>query len=363
MTKLKLGTNFDFNLLYEIKNLNEKYKNENSSIYEIYGSERKMAFLTARPDFRLPDISRDHLEKYIKLSNDIGVIFNYTMNTINPGSKEEILNYKKELQEFIKYLQNIGCNRVTIANPVLLDIVREVSDDIEIDISTILHVETVTQIKYLHENYKIKKLCNNLTKNRSVKFLKNAAKYCNENDIEFELLANEFCGVGGQGYSTSCVYRQSCYGFHSNTHTKEEAESLNGYPMSYCMTSRKTDPYNWLRMRWIRPEDLHYYESIGIDNFKVTGRTGSTEYLLTMAESYLKKQWNGNLLSLWKPLETIYTGECENKFVHHTYIDNKKLDGFLNHWFNDENFDCANEVCGTTCLYCENFYKNKIKGI
>ena len=50
-------------------------------------------------------------------------------------------------------------------------------------------------------------------------------------------------------------------------------------------------------------------------------------------------------------------GEFEEEMP--IYIDNKKLDGFLDHWF-DKNFECANQLCGTTCKYCEDFLNKKI---
>ena len=67
----------------------------------------------------------------------------------------------------------------------------------------------------------------------------------------------------------------------------------------------------WLKTRFIRPEDLHKYSDLGINSFKVTGRTGSTNYLKSVIKAYVSESWNGNLLSLWKPLETIKTNEEE----------------------------------------------------
>ncbi|QJT71749.1 hypothetical protein TH1_065 [Shewanella phage Thanatos-1] len=358
MNTFKVGTNFSLALLDEIVLLNAKYPG--SLINEVYGSTRDMAFSAARPDFRLPDIKNQELEAYVARCNELGICFNYTLNSINPGTKEELVNWKKKLiQDYVKYLERIGVYRVTIANPVVMEIVREVSD-IEIEVSTILHVDAVTQIKYLHEQYNIKKVCCGIHKNRSVSFLKRAAEYCNANGITFELLVNEFCSNAGKGYTTHCSYRDSCYIFHSTDVTKEHALSLDGYPMQHCIKARDTDPFNWLRTRFIRPQDLKLYRDIGINQFKVSGRTGSTEYLVKVLSAYASESFEGNLLELWKPLETIYTNESEVSYNHQVNIKTELLDGFLEkRWFKHPDFDCANEICGESCKYCERYYNRQ----
>jgi|WetSurMetagenome_2_1015567.scaffolds.fasta_scaffold01141_12 hypothetical protein len=356
MINYKLGCNFDFKLIEDVKILNEQYSSSGSKINEFYGSERRMAWLTARPDFRLPDITKKEFENYISICNKYNIEFNYTMNTINPGTKSDLFNTKRdELQDFVKYLQDIGVKRITIANPLIMALVCEVSN-IEIEVSTIAHIDTITQIKYLKETFGISKVCGSILKNRCIGFLKKAAKWCNENGIIYELMANEFCGAGGKDYFTHCPLRDSCYIFHSTDKTKLDAERFN-YPMGYCIFGRKSDLYNWLRCRFIRPEDILRYVKIGINNFKLTGRTGSTDYLIKLAEGYLKQSWPYNLLELWKPLETIYSGQNELDFKHPGIIDNKKLNGFVDHWFDMPNFDCAEEICGETCVYCSQWYE------
>ncbi len=352
----KLGTNLDIKLLDEVQYLNDKFKNKEIQITELFGSDRQHAYLTARPEFRLPDVSKSDFEMFVKMCNAIDVEFNYTMNSIYPGSKRFLVEQKSEIMEFVKYLEEIGVKRLTIANPILMDIVREASKTIKIEISTIAHIDAVTQIRYYKENYDIDKVCGNLMKNRSYKFLKKVASYCNSIGVKYELMVNEFCITGGFDYSTHCVFRDSCYLCHASNITKEDALTLNGYPMQYCMTSRKTHPANWLRARFIRPEDIDRYVALGITNFKITGRTGTTEYLAAMAHAYMEKKWDGNLLELWKPLETIYSGQKELEFSHPANIPNSQLGNFLDHWFNGDGFYCEDVVCGVDCKYCEEFY-------
>lgn len=361
MNLYKVGCNFDFELIKIVKDLNEKYKGK-AQVKEFFGSDAAHEEITARPGWRLPDISMTDLAKFVKESKEAGILFNYTMNSIQPyGSKIEMINHKQDIQNFVKWLEEIGVYRITIANPMMALFIREVSN-IELECSTIMHIDTVTQLKYYHETFGINKFCCSILKNRNKKFLENAAKYCNDNGLIFEMLCQEFCGVAGidnnnSPYATHCPYRDSCYLCHATNRTKDDSMAYNNYPMNFCMCARNSTPEAWLRMRWIRPEDQKLYNEIGINYFKLSGRTGTSNYLKYIMEAYMSESFDGNLLSLWKPLETIYNGESELSHEHSVNIPNKKLDGFLDRWFNGDGWECENHMCGDDCKYCFEFAK------
>ena len=367
INQFKVGCNFDMELIDKAVELNEKYSGK-AVVKEWFGSDAAHADVAARPPWRLQDISMEYLEKFVKKSLEHGIVFNYTMNSISPyNTKPDLLAHKKDIQDFAKQLESIGVYRITFANPMIAMMIREVSN-IELEASCILHIDAVTQMKYLHETLGVNKFCNSILKNRSKVFLKNAAQYCNDNGLILELLGNEFCynngkSADGTNYAAPCIYRDSCYICHATCKTKEDSMCFNNYPMQFCMGSRNGNEEGWLRSRWIRPEDLHYYNDIGINYFKVSGRTGKTSYIASVMEAYMKGSWEGNSLGLWKPLETIASGESELDHKFQDFIDNKKLDGFLDHWFKPEGgFECNDQLCGTTCTYCHDFYQ-KMNGI
>ena len=356
MNKFKLGTNFDIELLDKIAEQNELHAD--AKVTELYGSIRKHSALAARPDFRLPDVSEKELEQYIQLALDRNIKFEYTFNSINPyGSRVELAKHVKDIKTLVTQLYNMGVYRVSIANPMLLEVISDVNTHPEIEISTVAHIDTVTQIKYYHDVYGATKVCANLNKNRDFKWLSAASKWCRENGVELELMANEFCGVGNDTYATHCVYRDSCYICHSTDKTEDDAKLINWYPMRFCTRGRNANPANWLKMRFIRPEDLIEYNRIGINMFKLTGRTGSTEYIMKMLKAYMNCEWHENLLGLWKPLESIIHDKSEDFTAYD--IPNDKLDGFITYFV--QGHCCDNEVCGETCKYCDKFYERHIK--
>lgn len=348
-----LGCNFDPALISAVAEMNASTRG--GRVDEFYGSTRADASLSARPTYRLPPVTRQELSTYLGACREAGILFNYTLNTPRLGSKREVSARRGDIKETIKTLLGIGVDRFTVASPLMAELVREVSEDIPLEVSTIAHIDTVTQIKFWHDRYIISAVCGSILKNRNIRFLMNAAAYCQKTGLTYRAIVNEFCGVGSpSSYGTHCIYRDSCYLCHAENVTPEDDALLNYYPMERCISARK-EPATWLKMPFIRPEDTQQYARIGIDAFKITGRTGSTEFLLQVAAAYMKRHWDGNLLLLWKNLETIVPEISEEDFRPCAKIPNTALNGFMTPWFRDPDKDCANEVCGETCRYCDDF--------
>lgn len=362
MNHFKVGTSFDMSVIDKVKELNEKYAGR-SVVTEFYGSLRTDAQLAARPNFRLPDIDDERFISFVVGAHEIGVKVNYTVNSIMPfGSKRAFVNSKYHILDLLGFLDGNDVDLVTVGSPILLEMIKQYYPNhrFDIEVSTIMHVDTLTQIKYLHDMYGVKKVCGSLLKNRDFEFTKKANALCNELGMYYELMVNEFCGVGTSEYATHCVYRDSCYICHSTNVSARDAMSFDNYPMDLCTAGRNANPANWLRSNFIRPEDIDdYTEYTGVDHFKITGRTGSSDYQMRTLEAYMSGSFDGDLLELWKPLETIQQVNTSDS-VDYKIIPNKKLAGFIRPFVNGR--VCANEVCGTTCDYCQRFYNRAMEG-
>jgi len=356
MPTFRLGCNFDPALIEGVAGLNARFSSR--PLTEFYGSIRSHAEWTARPAFRLPDISELTLRRYVQACRRENIDFNYTLNTVHPGSKRALWAKRKELAALVQRLEDFGIRNVTITHPLVGEIVREASRSLDIEISTIAHVDTVSQILAWKQAVGATGICGSLSKNRSMLFLSRAARVCAEHGIRLNLMVNEFCSSGGmvqgRGFGTNCIYRASCYLCHAEDVTREDAQLFEKFPMGRCISGRDGTAA-WLKTRFIRPEDIGKYEDIGISHFKITGRTGSTLYLLSTATAYMQGSFGGNLLELWKPLETIVGEVQQDTSAGGLRINNRMLDGFIDHWVQNPQHECANELCGDTCSYCDEF--------
>jgi collagenase-like PrtC family protease len=354
----KVGYNFDNQLLRFL--VANKNFSPNSTITEVYGSRAESSMLTARPEYRLKNISRDEFANHLRFLHEANIAFDYMLNANYIGGKSSIQKNEKKIKEYIKFLVDCKVDSITVTLPIMAYFVREVSSDIHLGLSTIANLDTVTQAMIWHEEYNVDKICSNLYKNRDFNFLKSLSKYCKQNNIKLSLIVNEFCGNGiflnnnERCSATNCIHRDHCYQLHSIGYSKKDVLP-NNYPMGICEKSRKSNSA-WLKSNFIRPEDLHFYNNVGIYDFKITGRTGSTEYIEKIATAYLSGFYKGNLLGLWKHLETINNNKINDSLYDgNFYVPNELLDGFLTHWVSGKNKPCAHEVCGVTCQYCDDF--------
>lgn len=357
---INIGWNGDTELLPKLSALNDRYRGKNQ-ITKVYGSIQRHAQFAARPEFRLPNMSLGEFGDHVAVAHEFGIEFNYTLNASYVGAKNQIDQIKGALEKTLEELASVGVDRLIISNPMVLEIIHRMGmgNMFALEISTIAHIDTVMQIEALKSMYPmIDVVCGNLLKNRDFRFLKAATDFCSQNGITYEILANEFCSTGFKGGGTHCVFRDSCYDCHCTNKSKEDATSYYNYPMGNCMASRSQEGADWLRSSFVRPQDMEVYANIGgVTQFKVTGRTGTTDYLVLMAEAYLSEVWEGNLLELWKPLETIYReGATEAEHKHRFNIPTERLDGYLNAWVTPvEPIDCTITRC-EDCHYCDDIY-------
>jgi collagenase-like PrtC family protease len=156
------------------------------------------------------------------------------------------------------------------------------------------------------------------------------------------------------------------------------------------MKIRLAEPVNFIRANWIRPEDLDRYEALGYTNFKIVERNTPTRALLERVHAYTQRHYEGNLADLvlaWNYAEDKFK-EKESDFYSYRrlikyffkprtvnlfkfwqmvdlgrhqsllyprrkgpspiYIDNRKLDGFLDKWPAN---GCMARDCDQ-CRYC-----------
>jgi len=65
-----------------------------------------------------------------------------------------------------------------------------------------------------------------------------------------------------------------------------------------CSHMFLSQPVEFLRSPFIRPEDIHAYRDVGMDVIKLSDRTEAVEFLLRTARAYASGRYDGNLFDL-----------------------------------------------------------------
>ncbi|MFA6778087.1 MAG: U32 family peptidase, partial [Bacilli bacterium] len=364
MMKISLATNFDNNLIEQIKEY---------PIYELYGKLKEDSIGGGRPNNTLSEVSKQILESHVKKCNESGIKFNYLLNGSCLSNNEQSEIWQSELRVFLDYLKEIGVTALTVTNPFILQLVKKYYTNFTVRVSTFACVDTLRKAKYW-ESLGADFICVDFCRiNRDFKTLKIMVD--NLKDAKIEILM-----------TNSCLKECPIMGIHTSglSHASNKFEDGTQYQdwcLHSCQKMQLENLDEYIKSPWVRPEDVIYYENIGIEHFKITERGFPTEELVRRVKSYTERSFEGNLLDLiqghgWtntqeeqtpskdfnltknetiEELKKIRGLGCERKYPRHINIDNKKLDGFIK-FFVDGN--CKNNC--HECNYCTNYAEKVI---
>lgn len=359
MMKISLATNFDDNLIDKIK----KYP-----VYEIYGKLKKDFVGGGRPDNELEDVDKKVFEKHVKKVREANIKFNYLLNGSCLANNEQNLNWQKEFKSFLEYLKNIGVNALTVTNPYILQFIKKYfENDFSVRISTFACIDSYEKARYWEElgaDY----ICVDFVKiNRDFETLKYMVQHLKKAKIEI-LVTN------------SCL--KNCPMIHTHTNAlshasmkSADAKEYEDWSLFFCQSTQLNNLEEYIKSPWVRPEDIRYYEDIGIEHFKITERGFPTEELVKRVKAYVDRSYEGNLLDLiqghgylsndkeesilemrevngrkqiYNEIKRVRGLGVPRKYKRHIYIDNSKLDGFIEFFVKGK---CTNN-CGK-CGYCK----------
>lgn len=322
----------------EYANLNDQYKN--SKVIETYGNitiDNTME--SGRVTTQLPKVDLLDLKNYIEYSKQKGIEFNYTINAPYIHKKEFNKEGIAQIKSFLRDIYNAGVRSVTIALPSLMEIVKSSGYDFKIKGSTLCQITNANKAGFYKE-FGLERIVADESISRDFKALKDIVKVFGQ---KVEIIVNPIC-------LQDCVYRMFHYNQISGDSTVHSDEISINYFEHRCVMQRYRDISNLLKIAWVRPEDIDYYTSIGVNYFKLQGRNlvlkGDPVKTL---KTYFDKSFDGDLMDI------IYMFYPLNQFK--IYLDNKKLDNFIKPFYENDSF-CTRDC--SSCKYCENFSKKVI---
>lgn len=270
-------------------NLEEILEKRGLDIYEVYISAPSYICSSGRRGPR--PIGPRNLSRQAELIHKHGVKLNVVMNGSCQGGREFSSQFKRTITDFALLMEEAGVDSVTVANPFMIDLIKSKAKSIAIIISSFAEVIEPVKIErfrsrgadrvVLHQN-----VYRNFEALRRIR---------ESTDLELEVIPNQGCLN-----QCECFISHINIVSHSSIAGEEEIASFGdfNFPIKRCRRIRQTDPIEFLMSCFIRPEDLHIYEELGIDIFKFAGRKSSTDWMLNVFDAYINRNYEGNLFDL-----------------------------------------------------------------
>ncbi|MCW7077161.1 MAG: U32 family peptidase [Candidatus Syntropharchaeales archaeon] len=224
---------------------------------------------------------------------------------------------------YLSALEDAGVDALTVADPYLVELAKQ-EFRMKVTVSCIAFVNTPEKAIFFEE-LGADAIAIDPNINRDFEVLEGirASVGC-----DLKVLVNEGCLY-------QCPFRYAHFNMISHVHGPEpRAHPLYDYYSNKCLALRVRNPELLIKSPWIRPEDIEAYEKIGIDIFKLCGRTQTAGWLNNAISAYINRSYDGNLMDLLDAPR-----EIKNLF----YIQNRELEGALDRW----------KVCNKICKECE----------
>lgn len=355
---LSIPTNWQTDLL-------EKINTEKTE--EIYGKLERDIIGGGRPSILLAPITKSSMARAVSSYHKHGLKFNYLLNASCSNNIEWTSRGQRKIRKFLDWLVRIGVDSITVSIPYFLQMIKKRYPTLRVCVSTTAGVDNARRAKYWQELGADQITLSVVDVNRNFILLKRIRKAVT---CRLQLIAN-----------LQCLYGCPFYKYHNalSSHYSQNDGGYRGISADYCSLScrylRLRDPWRLISAGWIRPEDTHYYRQIGIDSIKLVDRAMNTEAISRIVEAYTRESYRGNLLDLFTFNFNEYL--CSSKkylwskflyFMHPfsinllslyrysrfmrdndpTFLDNRKLDGFID-FFKDGR--CQGNDCDE-CGYC-----------
>ena len=249
----------------------------------------------------------DVLNKVNDVATSRGTKLNILINSVT-------LKPNLHLDDFVNKMESIGVDSFTVANDSILNylVERRKSSNASygITLSTFMYITTLDRVMVYSDVLDDRdRIIINQNENRNFPLLKVAVK---ESKVPIELFANTLC-------LQNCA--DNMYNHAEFMASYSNKGLVNDPFLDNCVAKRINDPMLILTSPIIRPEDIHIYEDIGIQFFKLGTRSFATEQTLKAISAYQNRKWDGDIAEL--------NGTVNVDVNKHHPVLNRMLDGMI----------------------------------
>ena len=275
-------------------------------VYEVYGKVTRDFAGGGRPSFYLPQANRATVERFVQKVHGMGMEFNYLLNASCMGNAEYTREGNRHIRETLDWVSSIGVDTITVGQIYMLQLIKKCYPKLKVRISAHRFTDSPRKARFWEDHGADCIVLNEVAFARefeALRAIREAVK------CDLSLIVNNSCR---QDCAIAGTHASSLS--HGSQHQKGRKSSLPlDYHMLFCLDYRLREPVNYVRANWIRPEDLHVYEEMGFDNFKIVERNTPTPELLRRVHAYANRRYDGNLLDLVLPFnypERSYTNRA-----------------------------------------------------
>ena len=186
---------------------------------------------------------------------------------------------------------------VTTTSQYVAKVLKVRYPQVEIRASVNMKLESTKSMEFISDIFDSFYICRDIQRDRRV--LKHFSDWCKSHGKQLCMLVNSGC--------LRCCPVQI---WHDNylchkPWLAEEQEFILHYPYRLCgrVTNSIETAVEVLRMSWIRPEDIHYYEPY-VSAMKLATR--STDHADIMLKAYAEGHYEGDLLAILGPENPFY---------------------------------------------------------
>ena len=275
-------------------------------VYEVYGKVTSDHAGGGRPSFYLPKVDKKKVERFVNKVHERGIEFNYLMNATCMGNTELTREGQRRIRQTLDWVAEIGCDSVTVSHLMMLNLIKRCYPQLKVRISAHRFTDSPRKAKFWEDHGASCIVLNETAFAREFSALKAIREAVS---CDLSMIANNSCR---QDCAIACSHAVAL-NHGSQKQRGHAAAPPHAYHKLFCLDYRLREPVNYVRANWIRPEDLHHYEALGIDNFKIVERNTPTPELLRRVRAYSERRYDGNLLDLVLPFsypESSYTDDA-----------------------------------------------------
>lgn len=304
-THIVVPCHWDYGVLDILAKQNERYIDNNINVTDMYGALAGEPIGNGRSQNKITKLNRQEAIAFRNRVREKGIQFNYLLNNSIPFANNPSTEKVYEYLDWI--IEKFIPDGLLIASKDLMKMVRERYGSIPIHVSTIAGVTSANDLEKFADILPERVVVHNDTA-RDFKNLEEVVTKSRELKIDVEILATESC-------LRKCPYMQE----HRDHISRGGDDS---YIQCACNTKKLQYPSQILRANFIRPEDIDFYRNVGINFFKISGRSKQPVWLPEVTEAYLGQSYAGNLIRLLGIDPNINA----ERWI---FINNSALNGFL----------------------------------